>query len=52
MNEVLKSLIERGYDEGIVEIIDSPHNDGAVCKVGEEWFYFGGRNAMERKAAE
>ena len=45
-------MLTRGYDDGLVRIIDSPLGDGAVCSIGENWFYFGGMTAEEYTAAE
>ena len=45
-------MLARGYDAGFVRIIDSPLGDGAVCAIGENWFYFGGMTAEEYTAAE
>ena len=44
-------MIAKGYDAGIVRIIDSPHGDGAVCQIGDNWFYFGGQTAERETAA-
>ena len=43
--KITRKMIERAYEEGFIKIIDSPHDDGAVCKIGEYWFYFGGETA-------
>ena len=56
LKDILTGLVERGYDKGIVKVIDSPHDDGAVCEIknGTEWnwFYFGGLTAEELNAEE
>lgn len=40
--KITRKMIEKAYEEGLIKIIDSPHDDGAICKIGEYWFYFGG----------
>ena len=41
-----------GMEHGDIAVVDSPNDDGAVCKIGENWFYFGGQEAEEMTAAE
>ncbi len=50
--KITRQMIKRAYEEGLVKIIDSPHNNGAVCRIGEYWFYFGGETAEEMTASE
>ena len=50
--KITRKMIEKAYEEGLIKIIDSPHDDGAVCKIGEYWFYFGGETAEEMTASE
>ena len=38
-------IITRGLKNGTVSVVDSPNGDGAVCKIGDYWFYFGGNEA-------
>lgn len=47
---ITEAMIREGYAAGIVQVIDSPHGDGAVCQIGEYWFYFW--NGEELSAAE
>ena len=49
---ITPEMIKTGLDTGIVSIADSPHGDGAVCRIGEYWFSFGGQTAEEMSAAE
>ena len=49
---ISKELLSKGYDAGLVRIVDSPMGDGAVCAIGENWFYFGGLTAEQHSAAE
>lgn len=49
---ITKELLQAGYNHGIVQLIDSPNNDGTVCQIGEHWFYFGGQTAEEMSAVE
>ena len=44
---ITKKMIAVGYKAGIVELCESPNDDGVVCKIGEIWFYFGGSTAEE-----
>ena len=37
--------VTKGLRDGAVRIVDSPNGDGAVCRIGECWFYFGGNEA-------
>ena len=41
-----------GLQNGVVSIVDHPDGDGAVCQIGEHWFYFGGLEAEEQTAKE
>ena len=50
--KITRKMIEKAYEEGLVKIIDSPHDDGTVCKIGEYWFYFGGETEAEMTASE
>ena len=37
-----------GYKKGVVRFIPSPDGDGeldTVCKIGDNWFYFGGQES-------
>lgn len=44
-------MIVTGYHTGVIRIIDSPLGDGAVCAIGDNWFYFGGYEAEQESAA-
>jgi hypothetical protein len=46
------NMIQKGYERGIIKIVQSPHNDGVVCSIGDNWFYFGGITAEECKTPE
>lgn len=35
-------MLKKGYEQGVVRLIDSPNGDGVVCGIGDNWFYFGG----------
>ena len=52
--KITKNMIKQGFDKGIIKIIDSPNDDGAVCEIGNgivsNWFYFGGFTAEEETA--
>lgn len=45
-------MIKAGYNAGVVKLIESPHEDGIVCQIGEHWFYFGGQTAEDYKTVE
>ena len=49
---ITSEMIRTGLNNGSVVIVDSPLGDGAVCRIGEHWFYFGGWEACETTAAE
>lgn len=42
---ITEAMIREGYEAGIVRLIDSPHGGGAVCQIGESWFYFWDRTS-------
>ena len=44
---ITRDMIENGYEKGIVKLIFSPNSDGIVCSIGENWFYFGGKEAAD-----
>ena len=44
--------ITAGMEHGDIAIVDSPHGDGAVCGIGDYWFYFGGQTAEDMSASE
>ena len=47
----LEQIID-GMEHGDIAVVDSPNDDGAVCKIGDNWFYFGGQEAEDVTAAE
>ena len=50
---ITPQMIADGLDRGAVAIVDSPNGDGAVCRIGHEWwFYFGGETAEQSTAAD
>lgn len=49
---ITRKMIFDGYYKGLVRLIESPHNDGVVCQIGDNWFYFGGLTAEECKTVE
>ena len=50
---ITPQMIEDGLDNGAVSIADSPNGDGAVCRIGPEWwFYFDGETAEQSTAAD
>lgn len=51
MRKITKKMINEGLLSGVIEIINSPHDDGAVCSIGEYWFYFG-ELTVEQESAE
>lgn len=34
------NMVKKAYEADIIKLIDSPNDDGTVCKIGEHWFYF------------
>lgn len=49
---ITMKLLSSAYAAGDIQIIDSPVNDGCVCQIGDNWFYFGGLTAEEMTAVE
>ncbi|MCM1236683.1 MAG: hypothetical protein NC489_41935 [Ruminococcus flavefaciens] len=49
---ITRNDVEKGYKDGAVRLIESPHGDGTVCRIGENWFYFGGLTAEEHSPKE
>lgn len=43
---ITRTLIKEGLNKNTISLIESPSHDGTVAKIGNEWFYFGGRKAM------
>ena len=43
--------VVEGMEHGDISVVDSPNDDGAVCKIGDNWFYFGGQEAEDMTAA-
>lgn len=42
-NEILddlKARLLKGLNEGTVQLIQNPNEDGLACQIGEYWFYF------------
>lgn len=39
------SMVKKGYENGLINLIESPNDDGVVCEIGDGWFYFGGIEA-------
>ena len=44
---ITPEMIADGLDAGTVSIVDSPHNDGPVCQIGDYWFWFAGGEAEQ-----
>ena len=38
-------MVIEGYGKGLIKLINSPNGDGIVCRIGDNWFYFGGETA-------
>ena len=50
---ITPQMIEDGLASGAVAIVDSPNGDGAVCRIGPDWwFYFGGETAEQSTSAD
>ena len=49
---ITRKMIFDGYYKGWVRLIESPHDDGVVCQIGDIWFYFGGLTAEKCKTVE
>lgn len=48
---ITRQMIANALQAGVIRIVDSPYDDGAVCQIGNLWFYFGGQTAEEESAA-
>lgn len=49
---ITKNMIHMGYTQGVVQLVISPNDDGVVCQIGNDWFYFGGHTADEYDSVE
>ena len=49
---ITKEKIKIGLKNGTIRIVESPNEDGTVCQIGENWFYFGGQTAEEMSPEE
>lgn len=49
---ITEAMVSAGYATGVIRIVDSPNGDGAVCQIGDNWFYFGGHEAEGVSAEE
>jgi len=49
---IFKEMIRDGLRYGIIKLEQSPNNDGIVCRIGDNWFYFGGSTAEEYDSVE
>lgn len=53
LNEITLKMISNGIDRGFVQFVKDPNSGhGTVCKIGENWFYFGGLTAEENDPNE
>ena len=37
--------VKTAYRNGVARLAESPNDDGVVCRIGDNWFYFGGTTA-------
>lgn len=42
---ITKDMIKAGIKARVIRLVKSPNGDGVVCKIGDNWFYFGGLEA-------
>ena len=49
---ITAEMIADGLESGAVAIVDSPHDDGPVCQIGDYWFWFAGSEAEQTTAAD
>lgn len=48
MNKIItKTMIKKGYEQNLINLIKCPFGDGIVCQIGDNFFYFGGETADE-----
>ena len=42
---ITREMVSKGRAIGAIRLDTSPNGDGTVCRIGENWFYFGGQEA-------
>lgn len=52
LKEIDEKMINDSLENKIIKLIDSPHGDGVVCSIGDNWFYFGGEEAEQSTVEE
>lgn len=51
-DKITREMVVKGYETGLIRLILSPNGDGIACKIGDNWFYFGGQTAEEYNRVE
>ncbi len=52
LKAIEEKMVAEGLKAGIIQLVDSPHGDGVVCSIGDNWFYFGGHEAEQSTVEE
>lgn len=52
VSKITKEMVSEGYETGLISLILSPNSDGIACKIGDNWFFFGGQTAEEYNCVE
>lgn len=52
VSKITKEMVAEGYETGLIRLILSPNDDGIACKIGDNWFFFGGQTAEEYNRVE
>ena len=37
---ITKEMVRKGYEQGVIALIDCQEDDSVVCQIGEYYFYF------------
>lgn len=52
VGKITREIVVKGYETGLIRLILSPNGDGIACKIGDNWFFFGGETAEEYNRVE
>ena len=44
---ITPEAVREAYRKGIARLEESPNEDGVVCRIGDNWFFFGGKAAED-----
>ena len=49
---ITREMVKEGYKKGLISLAWSPSDDGVICEIGDNWFYFGERAEIECESVE